>query len=98
MNLNRTTNGTQTIYVYGSIDQLGEWSVDDAVKMSFYDIPGPQKNWFVSLNITAGTYFEYKYFQRNEDWSITWPDPANRVYTTPTGCQTDVVINDAWPS
>ena len=84
------------MYVYGSIDQLGDWDVNKAVAMSPFSFGGQVQNWVVDANITAGTYFEYKYFQRNADWSICWPPAANRMYTAPTGCNSDVVIQDQW--
>lgn len=82
--------------MYGNIDQLGEWDPDSAVALSSYDYTPTNTNWFVSLNITQGTYFEYKYYQRNQDWSITWPSNDNRMYTVPSGCQSSIVINDKW--
>ena len=83
------------MWMYGSIDQLGDWSPDNATELSAFGTSSTT-NWFVVLNMTAGTYLEYKYFQRNADWSITWPSVENREYTVPTGCQSQVVVNDYW--
>ncbi|KAL6722361.1 hypothetical protein ACLMJK_001468 [Lecanora helva] len=96
-NVNRTTQGTETIWMYGNNAQLGNWNPDSAVALSQSKVAG-STNWFVYLNMTAGNSFEYKYFQRNADWSITWPPMANRQYTVPTGCQTEIVVNDDWPA
>jgi hypothetical protein len=42
--------------------------------------------WTASIDLPAGTTFEYKFFKKGSDGSITWENDPNRSYTVPTGC------------
>lgn len=82
--------------MYGSIPQLGNWVVDDAYALSSYEYTVSNTNWFASLDLQAGTSFEYKYFKRNLDYTITWAAPPNMAFTVPSQCNNEIVQNDQW--
>ena len=80
--------------MYGGIPQLGNWNVDNAYAMSSYYYTAANANWFAALQLPAGLYFEYRYFKRNLNYSITWEGGANDVYTVPKGCAVQAIVND----
>lgn len=86
--------------MYGSIDQLGNWQVKNSYPLkAYYFIENGrnESNWYGTIDVAAGTYFEYKYFQRNANYSISWANPPNMRYTVPTGCEKLIVQSDQWP-
>jgi glucoamylase len=53
--------------------------------------------WFVTINLPAGTTFQYKYIRKETDGSITWESDPNRSYTVPAACGTTTATeNDTW--
>jgi hypothetical protein len=42
--------------------------------------------WTVTIDLPAGTTFEYKFIKKETDGSIVWESDPNRSYTVPTGC------------
>lgn len=80
----------------GSITQLGSWNIDNSYAMSSFGYTESNPNWYATLNLPIGTSFEYKYFQRNLDYSITWEAPPNMVYTAPSGCEKNIVLDTQW--
>lgn len=50
--------------------------------------------WSTSLEIAAGTYFEWKYLLRELNGSETWECCENRVFTVPSGSCSTVPGND----
>lgn len=96
-NVNRTTIYGETIFIAGSIPQLGNWIVDNATALSSYGYAAGHENWYVALSLPAGESFSYKYYQRNTDSTITW-EREQYGYRVPTGCTASVVQNDKWVS
>lgn len=80
----------------GNIPQLGNWDFDNSYAMSSYKYTLSNPKWYAMLQLAAGTSFEYKYFQRNLNYSITWALDPNDRYTVPTGCESQIVVEDQW--
>lgn len=92
-----TTTYGQEVYLAGSISQLGSWSTSDAVLLSASQYTSSNPLWFVTVNLPAGTAFQYKFIIKNTDGSITWESDPNRSYTVPTGCQgLTATVDDTW--
>ncbi|KZF25490.1 carbohydrate-binding module family 20 protein [Xylona heveae TC161] len=86
-----TTYG-DTINIVGSISQLGNWNTNNAVPLNANNYP----TWSVTVNLPAGTSFQYKFINKGASGSITWESDPNRFYTVPTGCSTTATENDSW--
>lgn len=85
----------QNVFITGSIAQLGNWNTAGvALSASSYTSGNPL--WFVTVNLPAGTSFQYKYFVKEANGAITWESDPNRSYTVPTGCSTTATQNDSW--
>ncbi|KAF9449615.1 carbohydrate-binding module family 20 protein [Macrolepiota fuliginosa MF-IS2] len=79
-----TTLG-ENIFLVGSISQLGTWDPNSAIAMSSASYPV----WTVTVNIPAGTSFEYKFIRKESDGTIVWESDPNRQATTiSSGTQT----------
>ncbi|MEU7524360.1 carbohydrate-binding module family 20 domain-containing protein [Saccharothrix sp. NPDC042600] len=85
-----TTHWGQHVHVVGSIPALGSWDPDRAPRLSPTDYPV----WTTSVYLPANTTFEYKYFTRNPDNTVTWMSGDNFIYTTKGS--DPVVLHDFW--
>jgi len=84
-----TTVFGENIYLTGSIDQLKNWSPDNAILLSSAAYP----TWSVTVDVPASTNFEFK-FIRKINGAVTWESDPNRQATSPaTGSFT---INSSW--
>ncbi|CEJ56779.1 Putative Starch binding domain protein [Penicillium brasilianum] len=81
-----TTTYGENIYLTGSISQLGSWSTSSAIALSASSYTSSNPLWTVTVNLPAGTIFEYKFIKKETDGSVVWESDPNRSYTVPTGC------------
>ncbi|KKK16279.1 hypothetical protein P175DRAFT_0503862 [Aspergillus ochraceoroseus IBT 24754] len=81
----KTTYG-ETVYMVGSIAQLGDWDADDAVALSASAYTSSNPLWRVTISLAVGTSFEYKFIIKKKDGSVVWESDPNRSYTVPSGC------------
>ncbi|KAL1969255.1 hypothetical protein VTN77DRAFT_9447 [Rasamsonia byssochlamydoides] len=92
-----TTTYGETVYLSGSIPALGNWDTSSAIALSAVDYTSSNPLWYVTVNLPAGTSFEYKFFVQQTDGTIVWEDDPNRSYTVPANCgQTTAIIDDSW--
>ena len=75
---NGTTVMGQDVYVVGNNATLGNWSTDNAVKLS----PSNYPTWTGTINLAAGTNIEYKCIKK-QGTQVQWQGGSNNVYTTP---------------
>ncbi|KAG5727146.1 Glucoamylase [Termitomyces sp. T112] len=68
----------ENIYLAGSIDQLMNWSPDNALLFS----PDAYPKWSVTLDVPASIDFEYK-FIRKYNGAVVWESGPNHLVTTP---------------
>jgi glucoamylase len=53
--------------------------------------------WYVTINLPAGTTFEYKYIRKESDGSFVWESDPNRSYTVPSACGVSTATEeDTW--
>ncbi|KAJ6130957.1 hypothetical protein N7523_001417 [Penicillium sp. IBT 18751x] len=92
-----TTTYGENIKLAGSIDALGDWDTSKAIALSASDYTSSNHLWFVTVNLPAGTTFQYKYIRVESDGTIEWESDPNRSYTVPAACSTTAVTeNDTW--
>lgn len=88
--VNATTYWGQSVYVVGSIAQLGSWATGSAVAMS----SGSYPTWRTTVDIPPGTAFEYKHIKKDGS-NVVWESGSNRTYSTPTS-PCSVTISSTW--
>lgn len=92
-----TTTYGESIYLTGSISQLGNWDTSSAIALSASKYTSSNPEWYVTVTLPVGTSFEYKFVKKGSDGSIAWESDPNRSYTVPTGCAgTTVTVSDTW--
>ncbi|OOQ85661.1 Glucoamylase [Penicillium brasilianum] len=92
-----TTTYGENVYIVGSISQLGSWNTANAIALSASQYTSSKPLWFVTVNLPAGTTFQYKYIRKETDGSIVWESDPNRSYTVPAACGTTTTTeSDTW--
>ncbi|GFF35707.1 glucoamylase [Aspergillus udagawae] len=92
-----TTTYGENVYIVGSISQLGNWDTSSAVPLSASKYTSSNHLWYATINLPAGTTFQYKYIRKESDGSIVWESDPNRSYTVPSGCGVSTATeNDTW--
>ncbi|RHZ59208.1 hypothetical protein CDV55_102012 [Aspergillus turcosus] len=92
-----TTSYGENVYIAGSIPQLGNWDTSSAIPLSASEYTSSNNLWYVTVNLPAGTTFQYKYFRKESDGSVVWESDPNRSYTVPSGCGVSTATeNDTW--
>ncbi|KAF8158198.1 glucoamylase [Crassisporium funariophilum] len=88
-NVQATTVLGENIFLTGSTFSLADWSSDNALALNSDNYP----TWRITVNIPAGTTFQYKFIRKNNGNAVFESDP-NRSQTLPSaGAYT---INDSW--
>jgi len=73
-----TTTYGESVYIVGSISQLGSWNSNNAVALSASKYTSSDNLWYVTINLPAGTAFQYKYIRKETDGTIKWDsDPIS---------------------
>ena len=91
-----TTTYGETIKLAGSVAQLGNWNVADAVPLSAADYTSGNPLWSVTMDLPAGEAIQYKFVNVSTDGSVTWESDPNRTYTVPQTCATTATVTDSW--
>ncbi|CAK7242700.1 MAG: glycoside hydrolase 15 protein [Sporothrix thermara] len=87
----------ENVFLTGSIPQLSNWDTDNGLPLSAIDYTASNNLWFVTVDLPAGTTFQYKYYRKESDGSIVWESDPNRSYTVPATCGVNSVAeNDTW--
>ncbi|UCM91725.1 carbohydrate-binding module family 20 domain-containing protein [Streptomyces marincola] len=85
------TQWGESVWVVGSVPQLGAWDPARAVRLD----AGSYPLWRAELSLPAGTTFEYKYIRRwDNSATVTWESGANRTATVPR--EGRVNLSDVW--
>jgi len=76
-----TTNTAfgQSLFVLGSISQLGNWDPTRAIKLVPSNCVGSTCDWAATIGIPEGTSYEYKFVKR-DDCASCYSNAANIVY------------------
>ncbi|MGW6228427.1 carbohydrate-binding module family 20 domain-containing protein [Cellulosimicrobium cellulans] len=87
-----TTAWGQSVFVVGSIPALGSWAPANGVALSAAGYPV----WSATLDLPAGTTFQYKYVKRDGGGNVVWESGGNRSATV--GPDGSVTLSDTWRS
>src|SRR5436309_457606 len=74
-----STSFGQSIFVLGSIPQLGNWEPTRAIKMVPASCVSSTCDWSVTIGIPEGTSYEYKFVKR-DDCALCYSNAANIIY------------------
>jgi hypothetical protein len=91
-----TTTWGQTVKIVGSIPELGNWKSSAAPTLSAAGYTNSNPVWTATLNLAAGTTFEYKFVKLEGNGAVTWESNPNRSYTVGKGCDTSAVSESSW--
>lgn len=86
----------ESVYVSGSVPELGEWDTSLAVQLSAENYTAEEPMWLGMVTMPVGSRVEYKYFKREPDGSLGWENGDNREFTVPVGCTGKAVQRDDW--
>ncbi|HEY0215791.1 MAG TPA: carbohydrate-binding module family 20 domain-containing protein [Cellulomonas sp.] len=89
-NVTATTVWGQNVYVVGNVAALGSWAPASAVPLSSATYPV----WRGTVDLPAGSTFEYKYLKKDGSGNVVWESGANRTATV--GTDGSVTLNDTW--
>ncbi|EAQ84305.1 hypothetical protein CHGG_10709 [Chaetomium globosum CBS 148.51] len=91
-----TTSWGQTVKIVGSIPELGNWDPSLAPTLSAAEYTTSNPVWTSTINLAAGTKFEYKFVKVTGNEAVTWESDPNRSYTVASGCDTTAVSESSW--
>lgn len=92
-----TTSYGESVFITGSISQLGNWNTANAVALSSSQYTSANPVWTVSLDLPVGTTFQYKFIKKETDGSVVWESDPNRSYTVGNGCTgVKLAVSDSW--
>ncbi|MBL0888444.1 carbohydrate-binding module family 20 domain-containing protein [Myceligenerans indicum] len=80
----------QNIYLVGNQPELGSWTPANGVALSSASYP----TWTGTVDLPAGTTFEYKYVKIDGSGNVTWESGGNRTATV--GADGSLDLNDTW--
>jgi glucoamylase len=87
INVSASTQFGQYMYVTGNTGTLGNWNTNLGIPVD----PSTYPVWKNAVNLPASSSFQYKYYRKNSDGSVTWECypgngtcSANRSLTTPS--------------
>ncbi|OJD14455.1 hypothetical protein AJ78_05190 [Emergomyces pasteurianus Ep9510] len=86
-----TTSPGQSVFVIGSVPELGSWVVESAAALSADKYTDGNHLWHRTIKLRAGLSFEYKYIRTEAGRSVVWEGGPNRSYRVPKGCN---IYND----
>lgn len=95
-NVAKATVFGEAVFVVGSIPELGNWDLANAVALRAVDYQDQYPRWFFGVDLPAGTGLEYKFFTRGTDGGVVWGGGSNRGYVVPAGCAAEVYLHDVW--
>ncbi|KAH6629611.1 starch binding domain-containing protein [Boeremia exigua] len=95
-NSRTTTVVGQTVKIAGSIAQLGSWNTANAPALSAAQYTSSNPLWTTTINLPAGTSFEYKFIRVESSGSVTYESGANRAYTVPRSCASTATVDATW--
>lgn len=91
-----TTVVGQTIKIVGSISQLGSWDTAKAPALSASQYTSSNPLWTTTLNLPAGTSFEYKFIKVESNGAVTYESGSNRQYTVAKSCAKTATVDASW--
>ena len=91
-----TTTYGESVYISGSVSELGKWDIAQAIALSAEDYVAENPAWDVTITLPVDLHVEYKYFKIELDGNVRWESGFNRVFTVPAGCTGKAAKRDFW--
>ena len=91
----RVTAYGDTVKIVGGVAQLGNWNVQNAPSLSATGYSASNPVWKQTIQLPAGSTFQYKYVIVSSSGVATWEADPNRSYTVPS-CQQSVQVDSTW--
>lgn len=88
---NATTTLGQSVYLTGSVAELGNWDTSKAIGPMYNQVINAYPTWYYDVSVPANTTIEYKYFKKAGS-TITWQSGSNSTIVTPASGVTTVTI------
>ncbi|CAE6405542.1 unnamed protein product [Rhizoctonia solani] len=88
--VNAQTTFGDSIFLVGSISQIGSWTPASSLAMSSAAYP----TWAVNVNMPINTPFSYHYIRKTASGSVVWESGPNRNATTPASGT--LALSDSW--
>ena len=99
INVDASTQYGQYMYVTGNTGTLGNWNTNLGIPVDSSTYPV----WKNAVNLAASGSFQYKYYRKNQDGSVTWECypgngncNANRSLTVPSSGTVDLNDTVSW--
>jgi glucoamylase len=99
INVNASTQYGQYMYVTGNTGTLGNWNTNLGIPVD----PATYPVWKNAVNLAASSPFQYKYYRKNADGSVTWECypgngncNANRLLTVPSSGTVNLNDTVSW--
>lgn len=67
-----TTSYGDSVYLVGSIEQLGSWDASEGIAMSASQYTTSNPLWSVTVSFPPGTSMEYKFVTIDDSGNATW--------------------------
>ncbi len=90
LTLHVTADPGQSLFIVGSVPELGTWDPGHAVALSQVDAT----TWQGQVTLPGSAFIEYKYIRKDAAGTVTWESDPNRTVTTPSGGST--TFDDTW--
>ncbi|EMC93672.1 carbohydrate-binding module family 20 protein [Baudoinia panamericana UAMH 10762] len=84
-----TTQWGESVSIAGSIPELGNWDPNSGVPLNADQYTDDNPLWSTTVDLPAGTNFEYKYVVFGADGSVTWDADPNESYAVPVAFGAD---------
>ena len=79
--VNAGTSLGQSVYVVGSIPELGSW---DPAKAPEAMMNPNYPEWFLPISVPKATQLQFKFIKKDGNGTVTWEGGSNRVFTSPS--------------
>ncbi len=88
----------ESVYVAGSVAELGRWDTGKAVELSAADYTEVYPRWYATVALAVGERVEYKYFRRAGGGVVEYEGGGNRVFEVPGlgRCEGEVGVHDVF--
>ncbi|MFB9330277.1 alpha-amylase family glycosyl hydrolase [Paenibacillus aurantiacus] len=89
---NATTSLGQSVYLAGSVAELGNWNTSAAVGSMFNQVVAAYPKWYYDVSVPAGQTIQFKFLKKNGT-AVTWEGGTNHSFTAPASGTATVTVD-----
>lgn len=89
---NATTSLGQSVYLSGSVAELGNWNTSAAVGSMFNQVVTAYPKWYYDVSVPAGQTIQFKFLKKNGT-AVTWEGGSNHSFTAPASGTATVTVD-----